>query len=219
MLALSGRVRRRDAAVARPGRRHDEKDRRNCKSGEEKRPGAHRMRFYSRRVPSHGGGRCERPRSRITCVAEDSTVELPGNVREPFEVFVNGCRSGAVSITSSRDGPALPKHLAQEGLGVFRWASIFLGIAGTYRKNDSVDVVFEVEETGSSPRGCRSRRRARAESDHRDLAVGLAPILVVGRVHGDHLRPERSASSPSVTRARTCRSSRPTTSTSGPNGG
>ena len=37
-----------------------------------------------------------------------------------------------------------PKHLAQEGrLGVIRWLSIFLGTAGTYRKNDSVDVVFE----------------------------------------------------------------------------
>ena len=25
-----------------------------------------------------------------------------------------------------------------------RWASIFLGVAGTYRKHDSVDVIYEV---------------------------------------------------------------------------
>ena len=36
------------------------------------------------------------------------------------------------------------KALAKEGrLGPIRWLSIFLGIAGTYRKHDSVDVVYE----------------------------------------------------------------------------
>ena len=36
-----------------------------------------------------------------------------------------------------------PRPLADEGrLGFWRWLSIFLGIAGTYRKNDSVDVVY-----------------------------------------------------------------------------
>ena len=36
------------------------------------------------------------------------------------------------------------KALAKEGrLGPIRWLSIFFGIAGTYRKNDSVDVVYE----------------------------------------------------------------------------
>ncbi len=37
------------------------------------------------------------------------------------------------------------KPLAREGrLGTIRWLSIFLGVAGTSRKNDSVDVVYEV---------------------------------------------------------------------------
>lgn len=36
------------------------------------------------------------------------------------------------------------KPLAQEGrLGLLRWASMFLGVAGTYRRHDSVDVVYE----------------------------------------------------------------------------
>ena len=31
----------------------------------------------------------------------------------------------------------------QEGrLGFWRWLSIFLGVAGTYRRNDTVDVVY-----------------------------------------------------------------------------
>lgn len=37
------------------------------------------------------------------------------------------------------------RRLAKEGrLGFWRWLSLFLGVAGTYRQNDSVDVVYEV---------------------------------------------------------------------------
>jgi len=36
------------------------------------------------------------------------------------------------------------KQLAKEGrLGFWRWLSLFLGVAGTYRQNDSVDVVYQ----------------------------------------------------------------------------
>ncbi len=35
------------------------------------------------------------------------------------------------------------RPLAEEGrLGFWRWLSLFLGIAGTYRQNDSVDIVY-----------------------------------------------------------------------------
>ena len=73
------------------------------------------------------------------------TVLLPRDVSEPFDVFVNGVRQqrgrdyevAAGSLRFSRP-------LAKEGkLGALRWTSIFLGVAGTYRKNDSVDVVYE----------------------------------------------------------------------------
>ena len=36
------------------------------------------------------------------------------------------------------------RQLAQEGrLGPVRWLSMLLGIAGTYRKHETVDVVYE----------------------------------------------------------------------------
>ncbi len=36
--------------------------------------------------------------------------------------------------------------LAQEGrLGAIRWLSMLLGIAGTYRKHENVDVVYETK--------------------------------------------------------------------------
>ena len=39
-----------------------------------------------------------------------------------------------------------PRVLAREGrLGFWRWASMLLGIAGTYRKHEAVTVVFEHE--------------------------------------------------------------------------
>lgn len=38
------------------------------------------------------------------------------------------------------------RALAREGrLGAIRWLSMLLGIAGTYRKHESVDVVYEVD--------------------------------------------------------------------------
>jgi hypothetical protein len=78
-------------------------------------------------------------------VTEGWRVPLPAGVQEPFEVFVNGVPQRAGLDYAVRGGELLfTKPLAKEGrLGPLRWLSIFLGIAGTYRKNDSVDVVYE----------------------------------------------------------------------------
>jgi hypothetical protein len=74
-----------------------------------------------------------------------SIVPLPRDAQPPYRVFVNG-----VPQTEGRDyrveGGALvfPKHLQKEGrLGAVRWTAIFLGLFGTYRQNDSVDVQYE----------------------------------------------------------------------------
>ena len=75
---------------------------------------------------------------------ERSLVDLPPGVTDPFEVFVNGVlqRPGT---DFDRVGHSLVfrRALAREGrLGFWRWFSIFLGVAGTYRRNDTVDVVY-----------------------------------------------------------------------------
>jgi hypothetical protein len=60
-------------------------------------------------------------------------------------VFVNGVLQHEGRDYEHR-GEALvfPRQLAREGrLGFWRWLSIVLGVAGTYRQNDSVDVVYE----------------------------------------------------------------------------
>lgn len=73
-------------------------------------------------------------------------VPLPPDVTAPFEVFVNGVRQepGADYAVVGRE-LRFVRPLAREGrLGLLRWASMFFGVAGTYRKNDSVDVVYEL---------------------------------------------------------------------------
>ena len=60
-------------------------------------------------------------------------------------MFVNGVRQQA-GTDFRQDGHELvfDRSLAREGrLGFWRWTSIFLGVAGTYRQNDSVDVVYQ----------------------------------------------------------------------------
>jgi hypothetical protein len=77
-------------------------------------------------------------------MAELSMVELPPEVSEPYEVFLNGVPQQA-GRDFRIDGRRLvfDRGLAREGrLGFWRWLSLFLGIAGTYRQNDSVDVVY-----------------------------------------------------------------------------
>ena len=78
-------------------------------------------------------------------MAERSVVELPPEVSEPYEVFLNGVpqRAGKDFRVEGRR-LVFERKLAEEGrLGFWRWLSLFLGIAGTYRQNDSVDVVYE----------------------------------------------------------------------------
>jgi hypothetical protein len=77
-------------------------------------------------------------------VESRSQVELPGHVEGSFEVFVNGLlQQPGVDYEQLGRTLVFRDELAQEGkLGFWRWLSLFLGVAGTYRRNDTVDVVY-----------------------------------------------------------------------------
>jgi hypothetical protein len=71
-------------------------------------------------------------------------IELPPGVGRPFEIYVNG-----VPQVEGTDyevvGATLifPRVLRREGkLGFWRWARMAIGIAGSYRQNDSIDVIY-----------------------------------------------------------------------------
>jgi hypothetical protein len=92
-------------------------------------------------------------------VAERTRVDLPDYVPESFEVYVNGVRQ-APGRDFQVEGRSLffPRPLAQEGkLGFWRWTSMWLGVAGSYRKHESVDVAYEAD-------------------GRRQVATGLKPI-------------------------------------------
>ncbi len=71
-------------------------------------------------------------------------VVLPADVHRPFEVYLNGVAQREGTDYVVRDGALLfERALEQEKVGLARWTSMVLGIAGSYGKNDSVDVVYE----------------------------------------------------------------------------
>ena len=76
---------------------------------------------------------------------EHARVTVPAEVTEPFEVYLNGVRQEPGRDYRVEDGALVfDRRLAHEGrLGFWRWLSLFLGIAGTYRQNDSVDIVYQ----------------------------------------------------------------------------
>jgi hypothetical protein len=77
-------------------------------------------------------------------VESASQIELPEGVTAPFHVFVNGVEQHP-GADFDQIGTTLVfrRELAPEGrLGFWRWLSLFLGVAGTYRRNDTVDVVY-----------------------------------------------------------------------------
>ena len=74
----------------------------------------------------------------------ETKVQLPAGLEPPFEVYVNGVRQREGSdFVRLGDELVFSRELAREGrLGFWRWTSLFLGVAGTYRKHDTVDVVY-----------------------------------------------------------------------------
>jgi hypothetical protein len=72
-------------------------------------------------------------------------VRLPADVVRPFEVYVNGVHQEEGTDFRIEGRTLLfDRELKTEGkLGFWRWLSMWVGVAGTYRQNDSVDVAYQ----------------------------------------------------------------------------
>jgi hypothetical protein len=77
-------------------------------------------------------------------VESRSQVELPPQVDGEFDVYLNGvAQRRGVDYEQLGRTLVFGSELAREGkLGFWRWLSLVMGVAGTYRKNDTVDVVY-----------------------------------------------------------------------------
>jgi hypothetical protein len=81
----------------------------------------------------------------VTSVLRVGTrVRLPAAVDRPLEVYVNGVPQREGDDYRVEDGSLVfSRELRQEGrLGFWRWTSMLFGVAGTYRQNDVVDVIY-----------------------------------------------------------------------------
>lgn len=78
-------------------------------------------------------------------VEQRSRVDLPPDVGPAFDVYVNGVQQQrGVDFDVVGRAIVFRAQLAQEGrLGFWRWLSLFLGVAGTYRRHDTVDIVYD----------------------------------------------------------------------------
>jgi hypothetical protein len=77
-------------------------------------------------------------------VENRTQIDLPSQVSRPFEVFVNGVQQvEGTDFELVGSSLVFQRSLEREGaIGFWRWARMALGIAGTYRKNDLVDIVY-----------------------------------------------------------------------------
>ncbi|MDQ6841917.1 MAG: hypothetical protein M3025_05780 [Actinomycetota bacterium] len=75
----------------------------------------------------------------------ESRVRLPAGIRSPFEVYVNGVPQELGRDYRVRSGELVfARELVQQKLGLRAWLLGFWGI-GTYKRNDEVDIRYEVQ--------------------------------------------------------------------------
>jgi hypothetical protein len=70
-------------------------------------------------------------------------VRLPRGAEPPFSVFVNGIEQSLGVDYQVRAGEIVfARPIVKEKVGAGRWLAMYLGLFGTYRKNETVDLQF-----------------------------------------------------------------------------
>jgi hypothetical protein len=70
-------------------------------------------------------------------------VRLPRGAEPPFVVFVNGVEQRLEADYQIRGGAIVfNREIVKERVGAGRWLAMYLGLFGTYRKNETIDVQF-----------------------------------------------------------------------------
>jgi hypothetical protein len=70
-------------------------------------------------------------------------VKLPAGAEPPFSVFVNGVEQAEGRDYNVRAGEIVfTRPIVKEKVGMGRWMAMYLGLFGTYRKNETVDVQY-----------------------------------------------------------------------------
>jgi hypothetical protein len=76
-------------------------------------------------------------------VAAGTVVRLPADAEPPFTVFINGVEQREGADYRVRDGEIVfNRPILKEKVGAGRWLAMYLGLFGTYRKHETVDVQY-----------------------------------------------------------------------------
>ena len=75
--------------------------------------------------------------------AAGNRIKLPEGAAPPFVVFINGVEQVEGSDYELRDGSIVfTRQIIKEKIGTSRWLAMYLGLWGTYRKNETVDLQY-----------------------------------------------------------------------------
>ena len=72
-------------------------------------------------------------------------VRLPRGASEPIRVFVNGVEQSRGEAWEIRSGHVVfTRPIVKEQVSPGRWMAMYLGLFGSYRKNETVDVEYQL---------------------------------------------------------------------------
>jgi hypothetical protein len=71
-------------------------------------------------------------------------VKLPGGAEAPYTVFINGVEQREGADYEVRAGEIVfTRQIIKEKVGTGRWLAMYLGLFGTYRKDETIDLQFQ----------------------------------------------------------------------------
>jgi hypothetical protein len=71
-------------------------------------------------------------------------VKLPAGAEAPYVVFINGVEQSEGSDYEVRAGEIVfTRQIVKEKVGTGRWLAMYLGLFGTYRKDETIDLQFQ----------------------------------------------------------------------------
>lgn len=75
--------------------------------------------------------------------AAGERVRLPAGAEQPFTVFINGIEQSEGADYVIEGGEIVfGRPIVKEKVGTGRWLAMYLGLFGTYRKNETIDLQF-----------------------------------------------------------------------------
>ncbi len=71
-------------------------------------------------------------------------IKLPAGAEAPYAVFINGVEQKEGVDYNVRAGEIVfTRQIIKEKVGTGRWLAMYLGLFGTYRKDETIDLQFQ----------------------------------------------------------------------------